>query len=197
MSRVATRSLRPRRSCGAALCFCAALACALLLGGCDQFARVGVEPQAVQVPNPPSGPRDAAVPPQGDAAASADAGVRTDAAIDADASTDAAVDAGATCSDIEIAGCDPVRNIGCSVSLAQQCAIDQLATLTGYCIFVAPSSLIGGECLNTGVTEDCPATSTCFETRCRKICLCDADCDPGQCCTDPVGATAFLVCGEC
>lgn len=180
----------PRRRFAAAFHSTFALALALTLASCDQFARVGVEQPAVD-PGPPDVPeRDADVAMMIDAA--------PDATIDASVAFDAGSDAAIECPKLDIAVCDPIENLGCSPSLAQQCAIDHLGTLTGYCIFSAPPmSVIGGDCLNTGVTESCPPTSTCYEARCQKICLCDADCDPGQCCADAVESTGFRVCGEC
>jgi hypothetical protein len=165
----------------------------IALASCDQFARVGVEPPAIVEPGPPAAPeRDAGIAMANDAAAAVDATVALDAS--AHASSDAAVE----CPKVDIAICDPVVNLGCSASLMQQCTIDYLGTLTGYCIFSAPPmSAIGGECLNTGVTESCPPTSTCYEARCQRICLCDADCGSGQCCGDAVESTGFRVCGDC
>ena len=155
----------------------AALAC-LVLASCDQFARVGI--QDVEPPGAPSAP-------------SLDAGGGHDAAVLADAATDA----GAECPDVEIAVCNPVTNEGCSAGLDMRCGIDLAATLKGYCVFTAPPAVgMPDECLNTGVTESCPGTFTCFAGQCRRICLCDAECDAGQRCNEPVGSTGFSVCRE-
>jgi hypothetical protein len=158
----------------------AALIGCLGLASCDQFARVGVREAEV---TPPAPERDAA-PIESDAAGVAGAGA-------------GGSDAGAQCPPVEVAVCNPVANEGCPAPLGMQCAIDHLASLTGYCIFSAPTSMFGAECLNTGVTESCPATSTCHAGRCQQICLCDADCDAAQCCTDPIESTGFKVCGDC
>lgn len=128
--------------------------------------------------------------------------------------------------DAEIDGCNPVRNEGCPAELEMQCAIDLAAKATGYCIFSAPESGNAGmgtagtpagvgampvppaaspsttttsttACFNSGVTESCEPKSTCYSGECRTICLCDADCDAGGCCSDPVGDTGFKVCGAC
>ena len=120
---------------------------------------------------------------------------RPDAAI-----TDAGMDDGGRgrCPETAIAICDPIKNIGCPSGVSMQCAIDYAATLTGYCIYNAPPALgMSGECLNTGITESCPAQFTCFSERCAKICLCDAECDAGQCCSQPIQGTGFSVCGDC
>ena len=85
------------------------------------------------------------------------------------------------------------------MTLAMQCAVDWAATLTGYCIFSSPPPPLpdGGGCFNSGLTESCPPTFTCVVDQCRALCACDADCEPGQCCSEPVGTTGFHVCREC
>ena len=163
----------------------ATLAC-VGLASCDQFARVGIS--EVEPPDPPTLP-------------SLDAGGGHDAAVtpevDAGMIADAAIDPRADCPDVEIAVCNPVTNEGCSAGLGQQCGIDLVSYLTGYCVFTAPPALgMPDECLNTGVTESCPAAFTCFAGKCHRICLCDADCDPGQLCSEPIDATGFSVCRE-
>jgi hypothetical protein len=154
-------------------------ASALLSGpapGCDQFASIGV---------------------QGGAGAAAEPAIDAGSVTSAhDAGSDAAIDAG-QCAEVAIAVCDPVKNKYCDPNFAMQCAIDLLNPLTGYCIFSAPTSVLGGGCLNSGVTETCPPRSTCFSGTCATICLCDADCAAGSCCSEPVGDTGFSVCGEC
>lgn len=166
-------------------CVAAALAC-LSLAGCDQFARVGVQASIEADASTPA-------PADGGGTALLDGDMAT-----ADGGEDAAPDASAACPEVEIAICNPMKNTGCATGLSMQCAIDLAATLTGYCIYNAPPALgMGGECLNTGITESCPATFTCYAASCRKICLCDAECGAGQCCTDPVERTGFRVCGDC
>lgn len=97
-----------------------------------------------------------------------------------------------------IAACNPVTNEGCPDALGMHCAVDPAARLTGYCIFsTAPTPSPLGDCLNTGITESCPPTSTCRDGQCRELCLCDADCEAGQCCREPIESTGFKVCGEC
>ena len=153
----------------------------LLLASCDQFARVGTLDSSSDA-MPPAQP-------------SADGGAGDrDAAV----SQDGGRQGGARCPPVTIAVCNPVKNQGCSGAIGMQCAIDYAATLAGYCIFDAPPAPgMPAECLNTGVTESCPATFTCFADRCEKICLCDADCDAGRCCTQPIEATGFSVCSDC
>ena len=148
------------------------------LAACDQFARVGI--QDVEASGAPSVP-------------SVDAGRRHDAGMMVDAGPDPI----AACPEVEIAVCNPVTNQGCSAGLEMQCGIDLTAPLTGYCVFLAPPALgMPDECLNTGVTESCPATTTCFAGKCHRICLCDADCDAGQRCDEPIEGTGFNVCSE-
>lgn len=170
-----------------------AAACCLAFAGCDQFARVGVvEPE---VENAGAG---AASLPEGEAGAAAvhDAAVADAAGGTRDGGSTS--DAGTTCAPVEIAVCNPVTNQGCSAALGMQCAVDFTVPLGGYCIFYSgPPPALGGACLNTGVTESCAPTSACVGDRCRQLCLCDADCDEGQCCSDPLQGTGFKVCGEC
>jgi hypothetical protein len=172
--------------------------------GCDQFATIGIRNPESENAGAPSRPRgaagetvdhDAAMP--NDAGASKDGGTSRDAGAASDSG--AAHDAGAECAPIQVAECNPVKNEGCSASLMMQCAVDLNATLAGYCIFNSggPPPALGGACLNTGVTESCPPTSTCVVDKCRKLCLCGTDCEAGQCCKDPVGSTGFKTCGDC
>lgn len=156
------------------------LGCALL-AGCDQFASVGVLTTSP----------DAALAIDSDAMA----GGAADATIDDAGRGDGGVD---RCPEAAIAVCDPIQNIGCPSGLSMQCAIDYAARLTGYCIYNAPPALgMSGECLNTGITESCPPQFTCFAERCAKICLCDAECGAGQCCSQPIDRTGFSVCSDC
>jgi len=93
----------------------------------------------------------------------------------------------------EVQVCNPVTNEGCPEPM--QCAVDLASdVLAGYCIFNGP---VGAGCFNSGVTESCPPTSTCFDFECRTLCFCDADCEAGQCCVDPVGTLGFKACGAC
>ena len=174
----------------------AALAFCVVLVGCDQFASIGVQ----QAPLADSGlPPDSGAMPELDAMTS-----EPDATMsEPDAAIDAGADAGAQCPDVQYEVCSPVTNeffvADCGPAFNQQCAIDQFSTLVGYCIFTsATPAQLGGACFNSGVTESCPATSTCSaDGICRKICLCDADCPAMQCCTEPVGTTGFSVCEPC
>jgi hypothetical protein len=109
---------------------------------------------------------------------------------------DAASDAAATCVPPAVTGCNPVTNDGCAPELQMQCAVDVAApSPTGYCIFSAPMD--AGACFNSGLTESCPPTTTCVGGECRPLCFCDADCEEGKCCAEPIGITGFNVCGDC
>jgi hypothetical protein len=120
----------------------------------------------------------------GDAAESP---VASDGAVTNEASVD-------TCSPPAVAVCDPVKNEGCPPGM--QCAVNELAsTLTGYCTFSAPMDV--GFCFNSGVTESCPPTKACIGDRCKSLCFCDADCDPRECCVEPLGSLGFKVCAPC
>jgi hypothetical protein len=101
-------------------------------------------------------------------------------------------DAGGSC-DPDVLLCDPVTNQGCPSGM--QCAVDLAnPVLAGYCIFSAP---MAGGCFNSGVTESCPPSATCFNFECRTLCFCDDDCEEAKCCVEPVGTAGFKVCGEC
>jgi len=177
----------PPRFARSVLAFAAAATLALLLG-CNQFAGIGTADQEDQDVTTPSdaGPADATAP--GDAGAHlADTGAVPE-------------DAAAQCVPPAVAGpCNPLTNEGCDATLSMQCAVDLLATVpTGYCIFSAPPpSTIGGACLNSGVTESCPPISSCVDGVCRALCLCDADCGDGLCCTRALENTGFEVCRDC
>jgi hypothetical protein len=165
--------------------------CCLAWIGCDQFAAIGIqEPESDAAPSSPA---------QGDAGETSE----RDSAIldggDAVASDSSAPASDAGCAPVEAAVCNPVTNEGCSAALQMQCAVSFDAPLTGYCIFFSggPPPALGGACLNTVVTESCPAKSTCVAERCRTLCFCDADCEAGQCCTEPLQSTGFKVCGDC
>jgi hypothetical protein len=119
-----------------------------------------------------------------------------DAVVTNDAGT--AGDGDAQCASVAVGVCNPVTNEGCLDSLSMQCAVDLASKLTGYCIFYSGKAPTPGvDCLNTGVTESCPPTFTCVDSRCRRLCLCEADCDIGQCCKEPLESTGFKVCGDC
>jgi hypothetical protein len=112
------------------------------------------------------------------------------------ANTTGSGDAGTTCAPPTVTGCNPVSNDGCAPELMMQCAVDLAApSPTGYCIFAAPMD--GGACFNSGLTESCPPTTTCVAGECRSLCFCDADCEEGKCCAEPIGITGFNVCGDC
>jgi hypothetical protein len=122
-----------------------------------------------------------------------DAGAPVDDDVDDDDDASITDDAGATSCSPEVQLCNPVTNEGCPPSM--QCAVD-LAwdVLAGYCIFSSPPM---PGCFNSGVTESCPPSQTCFDFECRTLCFCDADCDAGQCCKEPIGTLGFKVCGDC
>jgi hypothetical protein len=161
---------------------------------CDQFAVIGTESPKSATTGAPSRPQGNAGEP-----ARSDAAVPNDAGSSRDSGTSNGSDAGAKCTRADVAECNPVTNEGCSASLMMQCAVDVNATLKGYCVFFSggPPPALGGACLNTGVTESCPPTSTCVVDKCRKLCFCAADCEAGQCCKEPFGSTGFNVCGDC
>lgn len=127
------------------------------------------------------------------ASGSGGAGGTIDAAIDP-IGPDATVTGGSGGScDPDVQLCNPVTNDGCPPEM--QCAVDAFSdVLAGYCIFNGP---VAGGCFNSGVTESCPPTQTCFDFECRTLCFCDDDCMEGQCCVEPVGTLGFKVCGEC
>jgi hypothetical protein len=129
----------------------------------------------------------------GGPAAGAEAGVG--GGVDSGAKPSA--DASASNCAPKVDGCNPVKNEGCLAELGMHCTVDPLAfTLAGYCIFSATQD--GGTgCLNTFVTESCPPKSTCFEGQCQKLCFCNSDCDPGECCAEPLGSLGFKVCNKC
>jgi hypothetical protein len=157
-----------------------------VLASCDQFARVGAPSELPDAVAPHRDGGDGGLGSEGDATvedSGRDAGER---------------DGGEGCASVVIAICDPIKNEGCSGALGTQCAIDYVAMLKGYCIFASPPAPgMLTECFNSGITESCPATFTCFADRCEKICLCDSDCEPGRCCSRSVAATGFSVCGDC
>jgi hypothetical protein len=102
--------------------------------------------------------------------------------------------------------CDPVKNFGCLVPFSF-CDIDPAqAVATGRCVFPwtstpppPPPADAGGSCYVDATTDTCTPTSTCVNGSCRKLCYCDADCQGGQCCTEPASSasTTVRLCGPC
>lgn len=94
--------------------------------------------------------------------------------------------------------CNPIKDTGCSPELGMQCDVDLQATvLQGQCVFKAPLP-DGGTCLNIPPTETCPPGQTCVDFgECRRVCLCNSDCEPGDCCTVPLGELGFRTCSPC
>jgi hypothetical protein len=168
------------------------------------------------------GAAGSAATPAADDAAAGDDGERADAGsaspADARAGADAASDGagdgdgyrddttpdassepagGGACVELTIANCNPITNTGCAAELMMQCAVDVLAAVpSGYCTFSSPP-MPGQPCLNIGLTESCPPTTTCVAGECRPLCFCDDQCDQGQCCVEPIGTQGFKVCGDC
>jgi len=96
-----------------------------------------------------------------------------------------------------IEGCNPITNSGCAAELGMQCDVDLFApTLGGVCVFSAPAPTPDA-CLAIPPTQTCPAKQTCVEGACRTVCLCDADCGAGSCCTDLLGEQGFKTCSKC
>jgi hypothetical protein len=93
--------------------------------------------------------------------------------------------------------CDPIANTGCG-SLSR-CDVDDGKTNAGRCVGLA-SLGEGAFCTKTSLTDTCGAKLTCVDNKCRKLCLCDADC-AGRCCKFSVpgggGASGFLACDDC
>jgi len=122
-----------------------------------------------------------------------DAGASADASADASSPGDPGGSCGRTA---QIAVCNPITNSGCPVELGMQCDVDLLAeSLSGVCVFNAPPPAAGG-CLAIPPTESCPAKQTCVDGVCQTVCLCDADCESGACCTGPLGS-GFKTCTKC
>ncbi len=99
--------------------------------------------------------------------------------------------------------CDPVRNVGCLVPFSA-CDIDPTqAVPSGRCVFPfasAPANTdAGASCQVNATTETCVPSSTCVGGACRKLCYCDADCVPGECCTEvaPGASGVFKLCKAC
>jgi len=96
-----------------------------------------------------------------------------------------------------VATCDPVRNTGCPP--LTQCDIETSATTpTGRCVFYQATP--GVPCSSSFVNVTCDAQNTCVAGECRKLCYCDSDCPPGNCCSDTSGpgpAGAFKLCHPC
>ena len=156
--------------------------------------------QTVTAPPPSAAP--SAPAPKDSGAAVSDAGVRSQPSEpDADGGGSApgtSVAGGGCGSTASIPGCNPITNEGCAGELGMQCDVDLSApTPSGVCVFSSPSPNPGA-CLNIPPTESCPAGQTCvgFST-CQKVCLCDADCDAGDCCSEPLAGSGFKTCKAC
>lgn len=93
--------------------------------------------------------------------------------------------------------CDPVRNTGCPP--LTQCDIETSATTpTGRCVFFQATP--GVPCSSSFVNVTCDAQNTCVAGACRKMCYCDTDCPPGNCCKDSSGpgpSGVFKLCTPC
>jgi hypothetical protein len=78
------------------------------------------------------------------------------------------------------------------------CDVDLLGeTLSGMCVF-STAQPEGGPCINIPPTESCPPGLTCIDgNECKEVCLCDSDCEPGNCCTTPLGDRGFKTCSKC
>lgn len=155
--------------------------CVSLLSGCSSFAVIAVLDAGQE------GGMDSGAPFDASTSETLDAGGLPLA--------DAASSCGRT---LIIDMCNPITNSGCSKQLGMQCDVDLLAdTLRGQCVFSAPPP-DAGSCLNIPPTETCPPRHTCVEfNQCRKLCLCDTDCDPGDCCNVPLGEQGFKTCTPC
>jgi len=197
------------------------LVCVVLLackyGGSDDDPLMGLEPGSAAEPDalgglmgddvmssndasvapspakPPttSGSADAGKPPT---TGSVDAGVATGKpTTPANPSTPANACGPATA----IATCDPVRNTGCPP--LTQCDIETSATVaTGRCVFYQATP--GVPCSSSFVNVTCDAQNTCVGGECRKMCYCDSDCPPGNCCNDTSGpgpSGVFKLCRPC
>jgi hypothetical protein len=94
-----------------------------------------------------------------------------------------------------VAVCDPVHNTGCNP--LQQCDVNPLQTNmpTGQCVL--GGSMDAGLCIASIFTESCAPGSTCVDGGCRQLCFCNADCAPGQCCSDTSGPPGFTLCRPC
>lgn len=158
-----------------------AVAC-IVLASCDQFASVGVEEAGTGGASLTGGIGGSAA-----GGAGADANERDAEVIDAE------IDAG-SCPQVDIAVCDPIKSSVCSGAVNMYCTVEYTAHLTGACVFYAPPT--GPDCLNALGTETCDPTFTCFGPKCRKICLCDSDCEAGHRCDEPIPNTGFSVCSE-
>jgi hypothetical protein len=150
-------------------------------------------------PSPTSGD-DAASTPAGDEAAMPAGDVRSPSgdapsgdAGGFDSAPDDVAQTGACSSTVAV--CDPVHNTGCNP--LQQCDVNPLqATVpTGQCVF--GGGVDAGGCTASFVNESCAPKSTCVDGGCRQLCFCNADCPPGQCCSDTSGPPGFTLCRPC
>jgi hypothetical protein len=159
-------------------------------------------PEAAETSEPPADASVPARPPASTGAAGATSKPTTASQASAAGKTAGATPARRPAADgcgamREISGCDPMSNQGCLPELGMQCDVDLLAdTPAGVCVFSAPPPS-PDSCLNIPPTESCPPQTTCVGTSCAKICLCDTDCEAGDCCTTPVGGGGFKACGAC
>ena len=131
-----------------------------------------------EAPNP-EGPRDAAA--------------ATDGATAADAGARDAGDDGAGCTAPALPGCDPVDNQGCTDGLTQ-CVMDpESITPAGRCVF---SGIPATPCLESALSTSCPPMHACVGGACRKFCRCDADCEAGEACREPLAGGVSLCSGS-
>jgi hypothetical protein len=119
-----------------------------------------------------------------------------DAADDADdaGTADEGADVACTAAASD-AGCDPVRNAGCTAPLQCDVSLSLTGTPTGACV-LSTGTDAGGAC-STLFGEPCPPGNTCVNSACRKLCYCDSDCPAAQCCSDKSGAQGFTLCAPC
>jgi hypothetical protein len=141
-------------------------------------------------PAPPVGDGDGEPAPDAPLDASEPPLVTEDASVSAaDASDDAS--AAEQCNRPAPTGCDPVHNTGCTAGVTQ-CVLDpESSAPAGRCVFSGPAET---GCTESALSTTCPAQHTCRAGACRKYCFCDADCEPGESCSEPIdGAQASFV----
>lgn len=131
------------------------------------------------------------------AAHDAGPGSMNDAGAPGDQRADASSEAGSACAppSPSPAVCDPVNDTGCGSGM--QCDVDLLQSeLAGLCAF--STQYDAGPCTATGLSESCPVKQTCVLGTCRKLCYCDSDCAPGECCTERLDDTlGWMLCAPC
>ncbi len=82
-----------------------------------------------------------------------------------------------------LSGCDPVRDEGCTAGVTQ-CVIDpESSTPVGRCVF---TGLPATPCSESTLTTTCAPQHACVAGACRKYCSCDADCEDGDTCSEPL-----------